>query len=746
MVNFTKRETKPTRVNLEYVRKSKGGWSQCCVGNPTDSECDALANCVGYACGRFNEIYNEITGNSGLKYPYLNCNAEQFPERVKQYYPDLQMGSIPKLGSIICWSKGNASLGGDGAGHVEVVEDIIDEHTIRVSGSSYGGQAFYTATRTYNNGNWVDWSGYKFRCFIYNPAVVDVTIEPVERNKYVPQIQVDEKVLRMRTQPNLQGAILGFCPVGIYNIYDSTIADGYDWYKIDRSSEIWIAGVTNTTVLDYETWDMPQPVERNKNLDQLFIGNVNLRIREKPSTDSTQMGLFVSPQAYYNVLDKSPEDDYTWYKLGENAWVLGVSNTIFFKRDVWEKPQPVQPDETKNQVFIGDLNLRIRESHSTKSQSMDLCQKNSYYDVLDASLQADYTWYKIGTDAWIAGVDGVIYYEIGYPRNIEEIKQEIVKLQSNLNIPLKALSQMKQIELYDELLSRSKDFNTWIDENFEKSEWDYIDENNYNEIDLIYTTDIHGYWKGYEDSKRVQTMFSMDDLKTYQNKLLEDNVKGLLVNCGDIIHGGERVNQNYGADIIKKFNDLDFFASVFGNHEFRFNSEGKIFQNQVPKINSMTACNLLYKNSGELVFKPYRLAKIGNTKIGMIGVGFPSLDAENIEEYKILTDNALYMQVQKYIDELKELGMDYIFILIHHGSGTDARSGGNLTNEKLINNISGADLLLPGHSHAMTSQEYYTDKSGKKVAIAAQPRCDLAYISRVRITKDGITSELINHI
>ena len=66
------------------------------------------------------------------------------------------MGSTPKLGSIICWSKGNSSLGGDGAGHVEVVEDIIDEHTIRVSGSSYGGQAFYTATRTYNNGNWVD--------------------------------------------------------------------------------------------------------------------------------------------------------------------------------------------------------------------------------------------------------------------------------------------------------------------------------------------------------------------------------------------------------------------------------------------------------------------------------------------------------------------------------------------------------------------------------------------------------------
>lgn len=47
MANFTKRLSRPTSANLEYVRTAKGGWNHCVQGNPTDSQCDSLANCVG---------------------------------------------------------------------------------------------------------------------------------------------------------------------------------------------------------------------------------------------------------------------------------------------------------------------------------------------------------------------------------------------------------------------------------------------------------------------------------------------------------------------------------------------------------------------------------------------------------------------------------------------------------------------------------------------------------------------------
>ena len=101
MKAFTKRYSKPTASNLEYVRTGKGGWSRCCQGSPTDAACDSLANCVGYACGRFNEIYNEIMGTTGMKYYGLNCNAENFVERAKEMYPELEFSKDPVVGGII---------------------------------------------------------------------------------------------------------------------------------------------------------------------------------------------------------------------------------------------------------------------------------------------------------------------------------------------------------------------------------------------------------------------------------------------------------------------------------------------------------------------------------------------------------------------------------------------------------------------------------------------------------------------
>lgn len=103
--NFTPRLTRPTKGNKNYIRRQNGGWNWCVLGSPTDSQCNVLPNCVGYACGRFNEIYNEIHKTTGHKFPYLNCNAENFPERVKKNYKNLVMDNKPEAGAIMVWQK-----------------------------------------------------------------------------------------------------------------------------------------------------------------------------------------------------------------------------------------------------------------------------------------------------------------------------------------------------------------------------------------------------------------------------------------------------------------------------------------------------------------------------------------------------------------------------------------------------------------------------------------------------------------
>lgn len=170
------RTKKPEAGNKFYNTKSNGGYSTCIQGKPTDKGCNVLANCVGYACGRFNEIIGE------MKYPSLNCNAENFIERAKNTY-GLEVGQTPKVGAIMCWQHGTLS-GSDGAGHVAIVEKVISDTEVYTSESSYSGTAFFNATRKKGTGKW-GISNYTFRGFIYNPAIKpEPTPTPTPSDKF----------------------------------------------------------------------------------------------------------------------------------------------------------------------------------------------------------------------------------------------------------------------------------------------------------------------------------------------------------------------------------------------------------------------------------------------------------------------------------------------------------------------------------------------------------------------------------
>ena len=164
---YIPRLTKPEAGNPYYNTKSNGGYSTAIVGKPTDKGCNVLANCVGYAYGRFNEI----AGSKEMKY-LAPRNAELFVQIAKQQ--GLTVGQTPKLGAIMCWQKGDTLNGSDGAGHVAVVEQINADGSIITSESGYNAaKPFWTQTRSKGNGSWGQGAAYKFLGFIYNPAVKD---------------------------------------------------------------------------------------------------------------------------------------------------------------------------------------------------------------------------------------------------------------------------------------------------------------------------------------------------------------------------------------------------------------------------------------------------------------------------------------------------------------------------------------------------------------------------------------------
>lgn len=163
---FEPRTTRPEAGNKFYIRIASGGYSTAIAGRPTDSDCDVLANCVGYAVGRFHEI---------AKRPQFDLidpiNAENLFANAQQH--GLKTGSTPQIGSLIVWQKGATLGSSDGAGHVAVIEAVAPDGTVTTSESEWNGRAFVNRTYAppYSYG-----TGYKLLGFVYQPETQPVRV------------------------------------------------------------------------------------------------------------------------------------------------------------------------------------------------------------------------------------------------------------------------------------------------------------------------------------------------------------------------------------------------------------------------------------------------------------------------------------------------------------------------------------------------------------------------------------------
>ena len=160
---YKPRLTAPEKWNPYYNRKATGGYNPCKQGKPTTQGANVLANCVGYAVGRFNEI----GGYNCCKY-LGSTNAENFIDDFCNNQ-GLAVSHTPTLGGCMVWSKGKLHDGADGCGHVAIVEQINADGSIITSDSGYNSISFYTKKRS--GENWGQSTEYKYQGCIINPAV-----------------------------------------------------------------------------------------------------------------------------------------------------------------------------------------------------------------------------------------------------------------------------------------------------------------------------------------------------------------------------------------------------------------------------------------------------------------------------------------------------------------------------------------------------------------------------------------------
>lgn len=590
----------------------------------------------------------------------------------------------------------------------------------------------------------------------FKQAKVWVEPIPVEKDTLKNQVYINNKqgVVRIRKEPSMSGTVMGYVEnLVYYNVLDVTTSCGYKWYHLGPDS--YTAGIPEVEYYPAEeptpVWVEPTPVDRNTKVNQIQVTRSEINIRKGPSTDDEIMGTCKN-NVYYNVLSEDEGSGYTWYKIGDEAFVANVNGINYLVAS--ELPSPVHEDINKDQLYVPDVLLSIRTDSTTSSKRIGYCEENSNYNVLTSEVKSDYTWYKLGDNAWVAGIEEVVYYPAGSSRKGPALKKEIPALKSSLDIALTCVNRNEQMDLYDELYTKVTELRSFIDNNFDPFDYDIVDPNEYDEIDLLYTADVHGAWVGYdEDGNYLSPVFNYDDLNSYRTKLKKNNIKALLVDCGDwsrpcrvytdYVNTGEMVSAT-------QMNNKDYFASTYGNHEWKWGDPNETI-NILNQNKSMTACNMF--RNGKLVYKPYRTAKIGSKRIGVIGIGYPSPNGQGsysdgewtYGDFVFYDGDKLFKQVQKYVDELKAANFDYIVVITHMCKSTYESDGRyKARTDSLIENTNGLTAVLQGHYNFATNAESISDKGGKSVLLAHEAGANMNSFGRLQLKGSRISSYLLD--
>lgn len=242
------------------------------------------------------------------------------------------------------------------------------------------------------------------------------------------------------------------------------------------------------------------------------------------------------------------------------------------------------------------------------------------------------------------------------------------------------------------------------------------------DIVILYTNDVA--------SNMVEGEVGYDGVKAFKNQMESENEYVSLVDAGDFFDGKVSFRSG-GSDIVRLMNAVGYDVVALGNQEFSIGLEN-LSKNIEDSDFDYVSCNLKYLGSGEDPLKdvkPYVIKKYGWTKVAYIGVTTPETLTPGKPSYEAITENGeplydfyegedgqlFYDQVQKTIDKVRNK-VDYVVVLAHLGSNS-VMEGYN--SYELIENTSGIDVVIDGHSHTMITGEGVFNKDGEFVVLTS---------------------------
>ena len=278
------------------------------------------------------------------------------------------------------------------------------------------------------------------------------------------------------------------------------------------------------------------------------------------------------------------------------------------------------------------------------------------------------------------------------------------------------------------------------------------------DIKILYTNDIHSYIANTTKDKEGNEVAALrlNNIAGYYKKLKNDFKNVMLVDAGDEVQGAIYGAIDRGVDMINIMNNVGYDLACPGNHDFDYGMDA--FKGFVQEANyPYISCNFKESN-GKNVLDAYKIFEIGGAKIGFVGISTPSTITtstptffQNSKGEFIYTFDGqykkedLYNSVQETVDEIKNK-VDYVIALGHLGVGIDEQKLG-ITSIDVINNTTGLDAFIDGHSHTLMEKKIVKSKDDKNVVLTQTGFYLESGFGVMDITKDGnINTTLVNNI
>jgi len=188
----------------------------------------------------------------------------------------------------------------------------------------------------------------------------------------------------------------------------------------------------------------------------------------------------------------------------------------------------------------------------------------------------------------------------------------------------------------------------------------------------------------------------------------------LLFDSGDFSQGSSYYTMFKGDVEVELMNKMGYDAATIGNHEFDFGLENMTRLFKLAKF--PIVCSNYDFSDTELakIVKKYIILKRNGVKIGVFGL-CPQLEGlvftENYEPLRYLDPSTVAQEMITLLK--KEKKCDVVICLSHLGWEASAYS-----DDRVIPNTEGLDLVLGGHSHTYFKKLEYTNaqatRSGRK--------------------------------